>query len=120
MRVRINFGLSCLVALVMAFGFSCTSPSKAGPPAAKMESKVQKDTRWKFHAIVTVDYVQQYVKIPKPKDVVLIDSRPTRKKYNKGFIPTAINIPDSQFAKFVHLLPENKETLLIFYCQGST
>lgn len=120
MRVKINFGLSFLVALIMAFGFSCTPPSNEGAPVAQKETKVQKNTSWKFHDIVTVDFVQQYVKIPRPKDVLLIDSRPTRKKYNKGYIPTAINIPDSQFAKFVHLLPENRDTLLIFYCQGPT
>mgnify|MGYP005631048379 CR=1 FL=1 len=73
---------------------------------------------WKFHSIVDVKFVQQYVKIPAPKNVFIIDSRPTKLKYDKGHIPNAINIPDSQFDQFKHLLPENKPDLLIFYCQG--
>jgi rhodanese-related sulfurtransferase len=52
--------------------------------------------------------------------VVLIDSRPKRKKYDKGHIPTAISIPDSQFAKQKGKLPKDKTMPLIFYCGGYT
>jgi rhodanese-related sulfurtransferase len=51
---------------------------------------------------------------------MIIDSRPYKAKYAKGHIPTAVSIPDSQFAKLTDLLPEDKSTLLIFYCQGPT
>lgn len=50
--------------------------------------------------------------------MVLIDSRPKRKKYDKGHIPTALNIPDSQFAKMQDQLPADKSTPLVFYCGG--
>ena len=50
--------------------------------------------------------------------MVLIDSRPKRKKYDKGHIPTALSIPDSQFAKMQDQLPADKNTPLVFYCGG--
>ncbi len=48
----------------------------------------------------------------------MIDSRPKRKKYDKGHIPTAISIPDMQFDKFKNQLPADKEKMLVFYCGG--
>ena len=50
--------------------------------------------------------------------VMIIDSRPYKPKYVNGHIPTAVNIPFSQFDKMVDKLPEDKTTLLIFYCGG--
>lgn len=75
---------------------------------------------WFFHDIVDAAFVQQYAKLPQPKNVMIIDSRPTKPKYDNGYIPTAVNIPDSQFDKMTGKLPEAKDTLLIFYCEGST
>lgn len=51
-------------------------------------------------------------------DMVLVDSRPKRKKYDKGHIPTAISIPDMSFDKMVDQLPADKDKLLVFYCGG--
>ena len=51
---------------------------------------------------------------------MIIDSRPKRPKYDKGYIPSAISIPDSKFDELKGNLPENKDSLLIFYCQGPT
>ncbi len=75
---------------------------------------------WRFHDIVNVAFVQQYAKLPKSEDVLIIDSRPKKPKYNKGYIPTAVSIPDSKFDQMTAMLPENKDTLLIFYCGGPT
>jgi rhodanese-related sulfurtransferase len=50
--------------------------------------------------------------------MVLVDSRPKRKKYDKGHVPTAISIPDSQFDKFKDQLPPDKAKTLVFYCGG--
>jgi rhodanese-related sulfurtransferase len=47
----------------------------------------------------------------------LIDARPKRLA-DKGMIPTAINIPDSEFDKLAGQLPADKATPLIFYCGG--
>jgi rhodanese-related sulfurtransferase len=53
-----------------------------------------------------------------PKEVVLIDSRPKRAKYDKGHIPGAISIPDTYFDKQKEQLPEDKGKLVVFYCGG--
>ncbi len=52
------------------------------------------------------------------KKVVIIDSRPKRKKYDKAHIPGAISIPFSKFNKLKNRLPKNKKTTLVFYCGG--
>jgi len=48
---------------------------------------------------------------------VLIDARPKRVA-DKGMIPTAINISDTEFDKQVDKLPADKATPLIYYCGG--
>ena len=105
-KIKRLFWMFVALALVMGFGY----------PAVKAEAS----TSWEFHDIVDVKFVQQYVKMPKPADVLIIDSRPTKAKFNKGYIPTAINIPGSKFDKMIDKLPKDKNTLLIFYCQGPT
>ena len=51
-------------------------------------------------------------------DMVVVDARPKLKKYDKGHIPGAISIPDTQFDKFKNQLPEDKNKLVVFYCGG--
>lgn len=65
---------------------------------------------------VSADWIKKQID-PKT-NLVLIDSRPKRKKYDKGHIPTALSIPDSQFAKMQDQLPTDKSTPLVFYCGG--
>jgi rhodanese-related sulfurtransferase len=68
------------------------------------------------YAGVSADWVQK--QIDQKADMVLIDSRPKRKKYDKGHILTAISIPDMQFAKMTDQLPQDKSKQLVFYCGG--
>lgn len=68
------------------------------------------------YAGVSTDYVKKM--IDKKADMVLVDSRPKRKKYDKGHIPTAISISDSQFDKLKGQLPQDKNKPLVFYCGG--
>jgi len=49
----------------------------------------------------------------------LIDSRPAP-RYHEGHIPGAISIYDAEFEKHISRLPQDKDTLLIFYCAGVT
>ena len=56
--------------------------------------------------------------IDKQTNMVLVDSRPKRKKYDKGHISGALSIPDSKFAKMTDQLPADKSTPLVFYCGG--
>jgi rhodanese-related sulfurtransferase len=71
-----------------------------------------------YTRIVDYDFVSDYAKLPKPKGVMIIDSRPKKRKYDPGHIPGAVSIPDSSFDKMTDMLPQDKNTLLIFYCGG--
>ena len=70
------------------------------------------------YACVTADYMKKQVDAK--ADVVIVDSRPKRAKYDKGHIPTAISMPDSKFDKLKGNLPKDKKKPLIFYCGGFT
>ena len=72
-----------------------------------------------YHKLVNLDFVKKQAAIPKVDGVLLIDARPAVRKYDLGHIPTAINIPDTQFDKLAPtLLPQDKSMLLVFYCEG--
>lgn len=115
MRLRKPLGLLILAILAMTLSLGCVSTQQAVAP-----SKAEAKADWKFHSIVGVDFVKPYAKLPKPENALIIDSRPTRPKYDKGHIPNAVSIPDSQFAKMTDRLPKDKNALLIFYCGGPT
>lgn len=68
--------------------------------------------------IVKAPFVKKVVDGQTPG--VVIDSRPVKKKYDLGHIPGSLSLPFSQFDKLTSLLPKNKGTLIIFYCQGPT
>ncbi len=105
--------LTIFLSIVLTASFGWAAAQKSAAPA-----KVAETQDWKFHDIVDVEFVMQHVKIPQQQDVMLIDSRPKRAKYDKGHIPMAVSIPDSKFDKMVAELPKNKNALLIYYCQG--
>jgi len=115
MLVRNKLLVLSVLAVLLLVGFGCASAPKAPETASTAV-----DTSWKFHDIVDVAFVQPYAKVPVPADTMIIDSRPKRPKYDKGYIPSAVSIPDSKFDELKGNLPENKEALLIFYCQGPT
>ncbi len=102
-----------LLLVSLGFGNAIAQNTDATPQKASAEA-------WQYHDIVDVDFVQQYAVVPQPKGVMIIDARPYKPKYYKGHIPTAVNIPDSKFDKMVDKLPQDKETLLIYYCGGFT
>lgn len=109
MRAKRNM-MALLIAILAAVVMSgCSTTS------APVKSKAPD---WHFHDIVDVAFVQQHVKIPMTEGVMLIDARPKRAKYDKGHIPMAVSIPDSQFAKMTGKLPKDKNSLMIFYCGG--
>ena len=103
--------LFLMLGLIMAMALGCTATRKAAEPA---------EAAWRFQDIADVTLVQQYVIVPQAKGAMIIDSRPYKPKYVKGHIPTAVSIPDSQFDKLTDKLPQDKNTLLIFYCGGPT
>ena len=56
-------------------------------------------------------------RIDHPGKVMIVDVR-TEKEYRQAHIPTAINIPSSQFKSIGNLLPQDKVMPIIFYCRG--
>ena len=71
-----------------------------------------------YSKLVDIEFVKQNVDIPPKKGVMLIDSRPAARQYDPGHIPGAVSIPDSKFDQMAGSLPQDKSTLLIFYCGG--
>ena len=65
---------------------------------------------------VSIEWLKKQV--DETAEMVLVDSRPKRKKYDQGHIPGAISIPDMAFDKMTDQLPAEKDKLLVFYCGG--
>lgn len=108
--------LRSAVFLVIAFTLATGCSTASGTAAAKSET----EAAWQFHDIAEIGLIQQNAVVPQPEGVMIIDSRPYKPKYVNGHIPTAVNIPFSQFDKMVDKLPQDKQALLIFYCGGPT
>jgi len=115
MYLRKLAALALMLCLALAIAFGYVTETLA---SGSTQSGSQAD--WKFHSIVDVNFVMQQVKVPMPEDVMIIDARPKRAKYDKGHIPGAISIPDSKFDKMTAKLPKDKNALLVFYCGGAT
>jgi len=56
-------------------------------------------------------------RIDQPGNILIVDTRP-EKEYRQAHIPTAFNIPSSQFKSIRNLLPQDKVMPIIFYCRG--
>lgn len=105
-----NLGLALILSLPVAL------PAVAWlTPAHAQQAKAKEG--W-YTNIVDIEFVKQNVEIPPKKGVMLIDSRPAARQYDPGHIPGAISIPDSKFDKMLDSLPQDKNTLLLFYCGG--
>ena len=114
MSIKRFSALFLCIGLVLALAVGCATTK----PAEDTAKASQAD--WQFHDIVNVDFVMQHVTVPMAEDVMIIDARPKRAKYDNGHIPGAVSIPDSQFDKMTAELPAKKDALLIFYCGGPT
>lgn len=102
---------SVLAVLIAGGAGVCTS-------ALAQETAQAAKAGW-YSQIVNVDFVKKIAQVPKVEGAMLIDSRPTARKFDLGHIPTAVNIPDSAFDKLApSLLPADKAALLVFYCDG--
>ena len=101
-----------LTGLLVVLAFAFTAPWISGLASAE-EAAFDK-----YKNIIDYDTFATYAVIPVRDDVVIVDSRPSKKKYDKGHVPGAINIPNTFFDKMVDKLPQDKATALIFYCGG--
>ena len=113
-----------VAALLSAFALTQPQAQTATPAAVSASAPVAQYSPsnpgpgWYKH-LVNLDFVKKQAAIPKVDGVMLIDSRPTARKYDIGHIPTAVNIPDTSFDKLAPtMLPQDKATLLVFYCEG--
>jgi rhodanese-related sulfurtransferase len=104
-------GVDCMLSHKSAFraeklGYSNVRVYAAGMPDWVAKGQMQS---------VSGAYIKKL--IDEKANAILIDARPKR-VFDKGAIPTAVNIPDSEFDKHVDKLPKDKATPLIFYCGG--
>jgi rhodanese-related sulfurtransferase len=67
------------------------------------------------YAAITVEQVATQIAA---NNTLIVDARPQKTKFDKGHIPSAINIPFSQFDKLKGKLPRQLSTPIIFYCGG--
>jgi 3-mercaptopyruvate sulfurtransferase SseA len=109
-----RWGLAVFLVIAFTMAAGCSTAPKT--VVAKGDAKAA----WQFHDIAEIDLIQQNAVVPQPEGVMIIDSRPYKPKYVNGHIPTAVNIPFSQFDKMKDSLPKEKNALLIFYCGGPT
>ncbi len=109
-----------VVAVSIAFAAGCAqtpqSPSAADKPAAPVG--VGKYTP--YTKIVDFAYIKPHATPPidPSKGPLIVDSRPTKARYDIGHLPGAINLVDLLFDKQSNLLPQDKNREIIFYCQG--
>jgi rhodanese-related sulfurtransferase len=73
-----------------------------------------------YTKIVDFSYVKPHATPPidRSKTAVVIDSRPTKPRYDPGHLPGAINLVEPLFDKQKDRLPADKAKEIIFYCQG--
>ncbi len=96
---------------------SAYKAEKLGYTNVKVYSAGYPDWMAKGHmGAVSVAFIKKQIDEKAP--MVLVDSRPKDRKYDKGHIPGAISIPDSAFDKMVDKLPADKSIPLYFYCEG--
>jgi rhodanese-related sulfurtransferase len=113
-----------MAALLSAFVILPTQAQTAAPAATPASAAIvayspaNPGPGW-YKNLVNLDFVKKQAVVPKIEGVMLIDARPTARKYDLGHIPTAVNIPDTSFDKLAPtMLPQDKSTLLVFYCEG--
>jgi len=104
-------GLECMLSHNSAFkaeklGYTNIKVYPAGSPEWKAKGAQMS---------VSAAYIKKLAEDKAPH--VLIDARPKRVA-DKGMIPGAINISDTEFDKQVDKLPADKATPLIYYCGG--
>lgn len=72
-----------------------------------------------YSKIVDIEFVRPYAVLPRRDDVLLIDARDAGRRFAPGHLPGAINLPAKRFDELApHLLPADKNKLIIYYCDG--
>lgn len=104
-------GLECMLSHNSAF-----KAQQLGYTNVKVYAEGMPDWKTKGGDVsVSAVYIKKL--IDEKATYTLVDARPKRVA-DKGMIPTAINISDTEFDKHVDKLPADKAQLLIYYCGG--
>ncbi len=104
-------GLECMLSHNSAF-----KAEKLGYTNIKVYAAGMPDWKAKGGAVsVSAAHIKKL--IDEKAAYVLIDARPKRVA-DKGMIPTAVNVSDTDFDKNIDKLPADKATPLIYYCGG--
>ncbi len=89
-----------------------------GPDRVATEIVVKPKIKVPENQLIEVKELAQLVaQGPQKGGYTLVDSRPMG-GFMKGHIPTAISIPFPKMKEMTDKLPQDKNQLLIFYCQG--
>ncbi len=107
--------------IVFCGGWACgKSPKVAGLLKKKGHTNVKLyqagEPEWTktMYAEVGISFVKKAIK---ENSALIVDARP-HKKYLASTIPSAINIPDTDFAKLKGRFPADKNTPIIAFCGG--
>lgn len=112
MRIKPTLLATALLAALLC-------PAAPAVLAADAPAAAAVDKEGWYKNVVDFDFVKPYAEIPPKPGALLIDARPAARKFDLGHIPGAINIPDLKFDELAaKMLPADKATLLIFYCEG--
>ena len=119
MLTPLSVASALLSATLTLAAVSLTTTAQAADAPAEQAAPAAAFTR--YAKLVDLAFVKPYAVLPKLDGVTIVDARPAARKYDIGHIPTAINIPESQFDKLAPtMLPTDKAQLIIFYCDGPT
>ena len=107
---------SLVVVGLLTTGAFANDPGNLTKPSAKVQGMIEK-----FN-LKMVDYDYAKAKMAKGTrngaKALFIDARPA-KMYMKGTIPSSLNIPDTEYAKYVGQLKDvAKNTEILVYCGG--
>jgi len=80
--------------------------------AAALSSARGAETEFK---VITTDQLKAMTE--EKKDFLLIDAR-TKEEYQEAHIANALSIPENKFEESASLLPADKNSLMVFYCNG--
>jgi rhodanese-related sulfurtransferase len=80
--------------------------------AAALSSARGAETEFK---VITTDQLKAM--IDEKKDFLLIDAR-TKEEYQEAHIANALSVPENKFEETASLLPPDKNSLMVLYCNG--
>ncbi len=109
-----------VLAVSVAFVAGCAQAPQQPAATAPAGGGVGVGKYTPYTKIVDYAYVKPHATPPidRNKNAIVIDSRPTKPRYDPSHLPGAINLVEPLFDKQASKLPADKAKEIIFYCQG--